>query len=294
MKSFRYSTSGRWYKGNTHIHSTVSDGQLSFRELADLYAGAGFDFLFRTDHWIASDAASDPSAYPLLWLDGIELDGCDERGVYFHIVCLGTFHAIQRGMGLEESLRSVRTQGGLAILAHPHWTGNRLEDALKLPLDGVEVYNNVCQGMNGKGYAGPIWDGMLDACPGLLGIASDDTHLSAEDPGWNGGWIVVNAAECTRPAIFQAIRAGNYYASTGPDFQKIEYHDGRVSVQTSPVKHIRLVGPAYHCRKVVDPSGCGLTTAEFEIPQDWKTVYLQIEDDARQIAWSNPFFIEQD
>lgn len=291
MNTFRYDTSGHWYKGNTHIHSVVSDGHKNFQELADLYASAGYDFLFRTDHWIASEVKADRQNYPLLWLDGIELDGCDSRGTYFHIACLGSFQGIERGMSLEEALQAVHNQGGLIILAHPHWTGNSLEEALSLPLDGVEVYNNVCQSMNGKGYAGPIWDGLLDAHPHLLAIASDDAHLAPDDPGWNGGWIVVNAPECSPAAVTQAVRTGNYYASTGAEFTSIEYKDGRVQVRTSPVKYIRLVGPAYRCQKLIDPHGCGLTEAEFVVPPDWKTVYVQIEDDVRRLAWTNPLFL---
>ena len=290
MNTFRYDTSARWFKGNTHIHSVISDGHLDFQQLADLYTGAGYDFLFRTDHWIASDVKADPLEYPLLWLDGIELDGKDGRENYFHIVCLGSFEGIDRSMGLEKALQAVRAQGGLVILAHPHWTGNRLEDALNLPLDGVEVYNNVCQNMNGKGYAGPLWDGLLDAHRNLLAIASDDAHLGSDDPGWNGGWIVVNAAERSRDSIFRAIRAGNFYASTGPEFITVEHQAGRIHVRTSPVKYIRLVGPAYRCEKIIDPHGCGLAEAEFEVPSDWKTVYIQIEDDVRRLAWTNPLF----
>jgi len=62
MRQFRYSTAGRWFKGNTHIHSTPSDGGKTFAELAELYASTGYDFLFRTDHWVASDAAADTTS----------------------------------------------------------------------------------------------------------------------------------------------------------------------------------------------------------------------------------------
>ncbi len=71
--TFRYDTSNQWFKGNTHIHSRASDGGKSFGELAEMYASVGYDFLFRTDHWVASDTAQDTDAYPLLWLDGAEL-----------------------------------------------------------------------------------------------------------------------------------------------------------------------------------------------------------------------------
>ena len=43
---FRYDTTGSWLKGNTHIHSTSSDGGKTPGELAELYASAGYDFLW--------------------------------------------------------------------------------------------------------------------------------------------------------------------------------------------------------------------------------------------------------
>jgi predicted metal-dependent phosphoesterase TrpH len=54
---FRYDTGGQWYKGNTHIHTTVSDGGMSYAETAALYASAGYRFLFATDHWCGSHLA---------------------------------------------------------------------------------------------------------------------------------------------------------------------------------------------------------------------------------------------
>jgi hypothetical protein len=38
-----------------HAHTTWSDGQLSLRELVDLYGRAGFDVLCVTDHVLRSD-----------------------------------------------------------------------------------------------------------------------------------------------------------------------------------------------------------------------------------------------
>jgi len=72
---FRYDTSGKWYKGNTHIHSTASDGGKTVAEITELYAGADYDFLCRTDHWAASDfGPREAGGGGPLWLDGVELD----------------------------------------------------------------------------------------------------------------------------------------------------------------------------------------------------------------------------
>ena len=202
-RHFRYDTSGRWYKGNTHIHTTRSDGGMTFAEVTQLYAGAGFDFLCAADHWVVSDVAQQPGATDLLWLDGIELDGRDASDTYYHVVCLGKLAGITREMGFDAALQAAREQGALTILAHPQWTGNSFDDAARWPFDGVEVYNHVCRWLNGKGEGGAYWNAMLRRRPETLGFAVDDAHLRPEHPGWNGGWIVVNAAERTPASILE-------------------------------------------------------------------------------------------
>lgn len=292
MPVFRYQTAGRWFKGNAHVHSTASDGGRTFAELAALYAGAGYDFLFRTDHWVASDASADPAEYPLLWLDGVELDGVDHGGSHYHVVGLGSFTGLSSRMGLVAGMESIRAQGGLLILAHPAWMGNSQDDVLHWGFHGVEVYNHVCQWLNGKGEGMVYWNMALGRFPETLGLAVDDAHIRPEHPGWNGGWIMVNAPELTRKALFEAIRAGRFYSSCGPEFQSIAWDGSRVAVQTSPVQFARLVGPHWLGKRVGSFEGKLLTEATFEVP-DWPYVYLEIEDAQGRRAWTNTLFVER-
>lgn len=294
MPEFRYQLSGSWYKGNTHIHSTASDGRSSFSQLAQEYAGAGYDFLFRTDHWVASDTSADAQEYPLLWLDGIELDGTDSRGAYFHVVGLGRLSGIERGMGFENAMQVVRAQGGLLILAHPQWTGNSFDDALRWQFDGIEVHNHICQWLNGKGNGSAYWNAALKQAPLTLGLAVDDAHISPEEPGWNGGWVVVNAVDCTSESILAGLRAGNFYASCGPVIEDIRCDGRTVTLECSPVQFIRLVGPAWRGERVGFYDDNHLTTATFEVPADWDYAYLEIEDDHGRRAWTNSLFTTND
>jgi hypothetical protein len=289
---FRYTDGGIWYKGNTHLHSTASDGGKTFSELARMYASVGYDFLFRADHWVSSDVAADDEDFPLLWMDGIELDARDTGGAYYHVVCLGTFTGITREMGLLAAMASAREQGGLLILAHPQWTGNTFDDALRWNFDGVEVYNHVCHWLNGKGDGRAYWNVMLAQQPRTLGLACDDAHLRPEHPGWNGGWIVVNAPELSRPAVMDAIRAGNFYSSTGPDFHIITCDGNTVAIETSPVQFARLVGPGYLGKRTGNFEGRLFTGATFDIPPEWTYVYLEIEDAHGHRAWTNALQVD--
>jgi len=287
---FRYRTTGKWFKGNTHLHSTKSDGGLTFVELAHLYASAGYDFLFRTDHWVASDVASDAASYPLLWLDGIELDGFDETGAMYHVVGLGSLKGMDREKGLMPCMEAAREQGALLILAHPHWCGDSTDDALRHPFDGVEVYNHVCRWLNGKSDGVVHWDARLRAGDDALAFAVDDSHLRSGHMGWNGGWIVVNAPECTREAIMQGIRTGNYYSSCGPEIKAISFADGVLHVETSPIQYARLVGPGPIGAPTGSFEGNLVTELNLPVPEGWDYVYLDLEDDRGRRAWTNTLF----
>jgi len=287
---FRYNTKNKWFKGNTHIHSKASDGGKTFLQLARMYAKVGYHFLCRTDHWAASNTEADSTTYPLLWLDGIELDGQDQHGGAYHIVCLGKLDGLKPEMGLVAAIESARKQGAIVVLAHPYWMHNSAEDCLRWGFDGVEIYNHVTRWLNGKSDGMVHWNIMLKNNPETLGFAADDTHLSAEHPTWNGGWIVVNAPECSRDEITKAIRKGNYYSSCGPEFHNIEFDGASVSVETSPVRFVRLVGPAWCGERLGSPRGKLIARATMKVPADWDYVYLEIEDNNGRRAWTNTLF----
>ncbi|MCI0513889.1 hypothetical protein L0128_11805 [candidate division KSB1 bacterium] len=290
---FRYSTTGNWYKGNTHIHTQASDGGKTIAELTTLYAQAGYHFLFQTDHWVPSRVESHPPNASLLWLDGVELDGRDYGRSKYHIVCLGKIQNISQEMGLVAALEAARAQGAFLILAHPQWLENTLEDALRYGFHGVEIYNHVCRWLNGKSDGSVYWRAMLKRFPNTLAFAVDDAHIRPEHPGWNGGWIMVNSPACTQTEIMRAIRAGNFYASCGPEFHTIELDGAGVRITTSPIQFARLAGPADLGRRLGNFEGHTFTSAEFEIPTTWDYVYLEIEDRAGQRAWTNLLFCDE-
>lgn len=290
---FRYPAGRSWFKGNTHIHSTASDGGKSFRQLARMYARHGYQFLFRTDHWVSSHVQQDSTPYPLLWLDGVELDGSDTVGASYHVVCLGSFSGLTREMGFPAALEAARSQGGILILAHPEWTGNSIEDALRWKFHGVETYNYVCRWLNGKGESFFHWNKMLEREPRTLAFAADDTHGSKAHPGWDGGWIMINAPELSREAVMTSLRDGAYYSTQGPEFLSLEQQGSRLLLRTSPVRFVRLVGPAWTGQRLGSFRGPLLTEATFDLPLDWPYAYAEIEDTRGRRAWTNSLLLPE-
>jgi len=294
----RYDCSGKWLKGNVHLHTTVSDGSQTPMEAARAYADEGYDFVAITDHNTPS-RFSEEDGWPLIVLDGAELDGV-ENNVWYHVLCLGSFKDLPEGDGLFAKLNACKAQGGVVILAHPHLLMYRFEEALAYKFDGVEIYNALGELVN-RNANQTYWDFMMLAeNTDVLGFAVDDAHGCGKPPEgepeyayWKLGWIVVNCREATSASVFDAIRRGNFYSSTGPRFESIEItEDDRIVLHTSPIRNAWIVSRAWECRcKGMPPAGI-FTEAEFPM-QEWPYIRVGIEDESGRRAWSNNIFADQ-
>ena len=286
---FRYDCSGEWFKGNVHMHTTLSDGRLATPVAAKFYADRGYDFISITDHGVPFVGAESDDEFPLMILDGIELDGEDDEGSYYHAVCIGNVGGVTRDMGFMGALEKARSQGSFLIWAHPHWSFNTVAEGMRHGFDGIEIYNSSSHIAFGNGLATFHWDMILRERLGMLGFATDDSHFIEAAPLEANGWIMVNAPELSEEAIMASIREGNFYSSGGPEFRSITIESGnRVVAETSPVEHTRLIGPmGKHKYKGAFDRG-PITHTHFRIPDDWAFARLEIEDANGKTAWSNP------
>ena len=286
---FRYNCSGTWFKGSIHVHTTNGSGQKDLSEAAAFYKEAGFDFICVTDKKVPLKRDKADENYPLLILDGIELEGDDAKGSNFHVVCIGGVEGMQDNMAFQDALDFVRAQAGILIWAHPHTVYNTAEEGVRHGFSGIEVYNHLNTVAFGKGFGAYHWDAALEHQPGLLGFATDDAHFLKDVPGENGGWIMVNMKGLTPEAIIDAIRSGNFYSTTGPDYKSITIEQGnRIVIETSPVFHVRLTGQRGKFKYKGASNREPLTKITFRLPDDWDFARLEIEDADGKIAWSNP------
>lgn len=286
---FRYDCSGGWFKGNVHMHTTHSDGRLTVAEAAEFYAGRGYDFISITDHMVPYVGADSSDDLPLVVLDGIELHGEDDQGSFFHAVCIGDVSGIEKETSFSVAFGKAREQGCLLIWAHPHWSDNTVAEGMRHGFHGLEVYNCSSHRAYGKGNAAFHWDAVLRKGYGLLGFATDDSHFVEGVPLEAGGWIMVNAPECSMEALTDSIWQGNFYSSSGPEFKNIYIEKrNRIVAETSPVIHTRLVGPRESNKYKGSGERPPMTETHFRIPEDWSFARLEIEDANGKTAWSNP------
>lgn len=280
-----------FYKGNTHAHSTQSDGRLSPEEVFETYHSAGYDFLALTDHWHVN---SEQRYKGMLVIPGVEYDFGFQTQV-LHLVCLYQRDrdacGISRGMSHQAVIEHVNRVGGVVIAAHPAWSLNTTE--FLNSLDGVEiaeVYNT----MSDEPFNGPRGnsESLLDVTAAngkyFRLIAADDSHPYCGEQCVS--YVMVQAEALSVPAILEGLRAGRFYATQGPEFHGISIEDGLITVETSPVSRISFCSNLSwvdgRCR-----SGKGLTREVYRIHPLDRFVRIQITDAEGRKAWSSPIVL---
>lgn len=309
---------GSWHKGNLHAHSTVSDGKLPPRRVAEMYADRGYSFLAFSEHQIYTN-------WSCLQQPGFVIIPGMERNMrfgeprrHFHVngimgprglrdkaVKVPPEHLQRLPMPVWEGystgqriIDDLKDSGHLVVFNHPNWSFNTFEDLLAL--DGyfaVEIYNTNGQIENGVGVSTAHWDALLRAGRRVWGIAADDNHNfnkygeASEDWDSFGGWVMVNASELSRDAVTSALVDGRFYSTGGPEIRYLALDGNRVCVECSPVERVYFVAYFRHGYSRCNRDGTLIESAEYELRGTEGYVRVECVDEQGRTAWSNPIFL---
>lgn len=311
MKSLHpFSTTGRWYKGNLHCHSTQSDGKKNPLEVVQWYERHGYDFLSITDH----NRVTVPETLgesPILTIPGAEIN-CQRGNVEYHLIGIGIDDMpIAPFKDPQETIDAINGAGGVSIIAHPYWHDLLTEDLLSLNgYSGIEIFNTNCWEEIQKGHSLSHWDSLIRRGPKIWGVASDDAHWKYPDYG--GGWIVLKAENLDRSSIIQSLILGNYYSSSGPEIYDMQIEGNSLHIACSPARSIYVNGQ-YHfspiskniwdsykgddgCSELIIPNGKfePMTEVSFELDPRQEILRIEVVDIYGRSAWSNPYFKDKE
>ncbi len=121
-----------------HVHTRFSDGFLSPFTVVDTAIRRGLDAIAVTEH-NQVNASLIARAYSRMIGGPTVLVGEEITTSRFHLLAIGTVRDISPRLPLEEIVRDVHAQGGVAIIAHPvrsYW--DEVDPVVPL-LDGAEV-----------------------------------------------------------------------------------------------------------------------------------------------------------
>ncbi len=288
-----FEATGREYKGNLHMHTSMSDGLLTPMQAVQAYEARGYDFLAITDHRRITRLPEYEGR--LLLLSGIELDEEPTEREVIHLLGIGVgeslMEAVRPGMKAQEYIQAILTAGGVPFLAHPHWSMNRLMTVKGLHgLAGAEIFNSVSRPPYNADRADSTHILDLLASDGLLypTIATDDCHYYGEELARS--FIILQADSLRRENVVDALRQGCFYASQGPRFERVELDGETVKVTCSPVDTVVFHSDlAWNVDRA--SAGSGITQAEYRVDRARGESFVRVVliDSKGKRAWLNPF-----
>ena len=292
---------GRFWRGNLHTHSTLSDGDVTPADVCRRYREEGYHFIALTDHFL--DRYGFPMADTRPWrtqgfttLIGAELHtGQTEFGGFWHILAVGlplAFAPTAAGETAAQLARRALDAGAYVAVAHPHWYVLTQEDIAALgPVHAVEVFNGTAVDHNDRPDSWHIADILLGRGQRYFVCATDDFHGTPQRHDFCRGWVWVKSEELAPEALLAALQAGSYYSSTGPQIHDIRVEPGeRVVVRCSPADRIFVTGKA---SAAVTAYGNGLVEAELSL-RGFDSPYCRVtvRDRCGDRAWSNPIWFD--
>ncbi len=282
---------GNWYKGNLHTHTTQSDGKPTPAESMQWHAEHGYHFLAITDHNRLTNPFDFLAKPPLLAIPSLEYS--TRRGmVEYHVIALDlNTMPIAPARDPQDTIDAVNAVGGTCFIAHPYWHDHTLDDLIMLRGHiGIEIFNTGCWVEINKGHSLVHWDLLLRRGQTLWGLATDDSHFRYPDHG--RGWVNVRAEKLDQPSIINALRAGQFYATMGPEIYDVQLEGRQVTVRCSPARSIFLIGDIWHCPNAAQSwDGKPLTEATFTLHQGQRYIRVEVVDMDYQSAWTNPYFL---
>ncbi len=296
-----FSKPGKFWRGNLHTHSTLSDGKWQPEAVCRLYKDAGYDFVAITDHFkerygwpIADTTAYRSEGFTTLIGAELHTDGMDfDNG--WHIVALGLpfdfAHTPVDETGPQLAQRALDA-GAFVIAAHPQWYAMTENDMLSLgDIHAVEIFNAGVGHDSDTAESTYMLDLMLARGKRFTACATDDAHFNVNARDRIKGWVRVKSTELTPEALMTALKAGDYYSSTGPSLYDVQVIPGdKLYVRCSPASQIYALGRPIEFDSVSEHS---ITEAEFSL-KNWRSDYVRVlvRDEYQHKAWSNPIWFE--
>ncbi len=302
-----FSLPGRFWRGNLHTHSNLSDGRLAPRDVVDAYKNAGYDFMMLSEHfigdfnWPIADTREFRSN-SFTTILGSELHAPEtSAGELWHIVAAGLpldFPKPGRNETGAEIARRAHDGGAFIGIAHPAWSQLTIEDGRAIDCaHAVEIYNHGCAIENDRGEGFYLLDQLLNEGKRFTAFATDDAHFAS--PDYFGGWVHVKANSLDPDPLLEALKKGHYYSSQGPQIHDITLAGKELAIATSPVDTITVVcGNSRTCSRF----GKAITDAVFDLAKLEKGWLLKklspwfrvvAIDHAGKRAWSNPIWWDE-
>lgn len=195
---------------------------------------------------------------------------------------------------INKVIKIAKEKGFLVCYNHPTWS---MEDATQYlgyeNLLAVEIYNNGCRDIGNNDEK--VFSDMLRAGKKVFCFASDDNHnkLPFSSPYCDsfGGWITINAEKLEYGEIIDALKRGNFYASTGPEIYSLETDGNTVKAKFGKCKKAVLLTKGRRTEDLYANDGEYIEECTFSLKETDGFFRLRITDERGKSAYTQPYYL---
>ena len=290
--------SGKFYKANLHTHTTVSDGKLTPAEAKEWFKSHGYSVVAYTDHEVivphpelCDDEFVALTSYEIaisksLWTPFTKtfhlnlyfrdpkttvsatfnkgsVWGNAKAHVTDEMIAASTEKRLYTKEFIQWIVDTATKEGALVSYNHPVWSLQSKDDYSGIKgFFGVEWSNTGCVLEGYPDDMQPIHDLLAEGETMCYPLAVDDCHKLCD---YGGGWVQIKAPALTHEDIYDALKRGDFYSSTGPEIYELYVEGDEVVIKTSEATQISFVTDCRHSQRVRATADAKATEARFKL-----------------------------
>lgn len=211
----------RWFKGDTHLHTTNSDGSLHQYELIERCKQIGLDWIIITDHNY-NTVDKTYSSDGLTVIQGQELTGYGGHiNVWGKKIPFEPPYKIDDIEDYKKITEAARENGAIVSVNHPFCSNCPFRmDINKYPMDCVEVWNSIQHSDNTRNLK--WWESKLLEGMHLPAVGGSDFHRDYAKIDFLAMPTTITHAKSNSPEdILQAITEGRSVVTNKPNTSMI-------------------------------------------------------------------------
>lgn len=198
---------------------------------------------------------------------------------------------------INEMIRIAKEHGFFVTYNHPTWGREEYHQYVAYEgMDAMEIFNFSTYVSGNIEEDAHVYEELLRAGKKIYCIAADDNHNKFEEGNLRftsfGGFVMIKADKLEYKTVMQALKSGNFYASTGALIDELYIEDGKLVVRCPGAKRITFISSSRPAKSVFADSEDGVSYAEFKLKPYHEFFRVKVVDFNGKAAYSNAYFVE--
>ena len=195
-------------------------------------------------------------------------------------------------------MRKGRELGYFVTYNHPMWSNEHYPEYTNYHgMHAMEICNFSCLMGGYDENNSHIYDDMLRAGERIYCVAADDNHHGigpdVKKVDACGGFVMIKADRLEYKTVTDALVAGDFYASQGPEIHSLWIEDGTVHLSCSNARKVFMTTARRKARLVMAPKGEHVNEAVFDVEPRDIYVRFTVVDDEGLPAQTRAYFTDE-